>query len=175
MTTAISHKGKQICAQCSDNCRHCQTEHAAHPANRPHLAAHWLPCPTHPDPEFLQHQQTMYQKPVYDQGYGYHLTTFANALQELDDHGISPQDAGVSANAFEPDYGVLIASVWANDQWTPAAIVGPHQLQHALTFIGIIAPGLYQPEPSQMEKYIADFVDENTHPQLDTADWEAAI
>ena len=42
-------------------------------------------------------------------------------------------------------------------------------------FIGIIPPGLHQPEPSQMEKYIADFVDENTHPQLDTADWEAAI
>ena len=117
----------------------------------------------------------MRQKPIYDQGYGYHLTTFANALQELDDHGISPQNAGVSPNAFEPEYGVLIASVWSNDQWTPAAIVGPHQLQHALTFIGIIAPGLYQPEPSQMEKYIADFVDENTHPQLDTADWEAAI
>ena len=109
----------------------------------------------------------MYQKPVYDQGYGYHLTTFANALQELDDHGISPQDAGVSANAFEPEYGVLIASVWSHDRWTPTAIVGPHQLQHALTSAGIIAPGLYQPEPSQMEKYIADFVGENA--------WEAAV
>ena len=175
MTAAIFHKGKQTCSQCADDCNHCQAEHAAHPANRPHLAAHWLPCPTHPDPEFLQHQQTMYQKPAYDQGHGFHLDTFANALQELDDHGISPQDAGVSANAFEPDYGVLIASVWSNDQWTPAAIVGPHQLQHALTFIGIIAPGLYQPEPSQMEKYIADFVDENPQPQPATADWEAAI
>ena len=68
MTTAIFHKGKQTCSQCSDNCNHCQTERAAHPANRPHLAAHWLPCPTHPDPEFLQHQRVMRQKPVYDQG-----------------------------------------------------------------------------------------------------------
>ena len=117
----------------------------------------------------------MRQKPVYDQGHGFHLDTFANALQELDDHGISPQDAGVSPNAFEPEYGVLIASVWSNDQWTPAAIVGPHQLQRALTNAGIIAPGLHQPEPTQMEKYIADFVDENPQPEPATADWEAAV
>ena len=90
MTTAIFHKGNQICSQCSDNCNHCRTQRA-HPDNRTHLAAHWLPCPTHPDPEFLQHQQVMRQKPVYDQGHGFHLTTFANALQELDDHGISPE------------------------------------------------------------------------------------
>ena len=60
-----------------------------------------------------------------------------------------------------------MASVWSHDRWTPTAIVGPLQLQHALTSAGIIAPGLYQPEPSQMEKYIADFVAENA--------WEAAV
>ena len=158
--TAIFHKGKQTCSQCSDSCTHCRTE-------RDHLAAHWLPCPTHPDPEFLQHQHVMRQKPVYDQGYGFHLTTFRGALEELDDHGISPQDAGVSPNAFEPDYGVLVASVWSNNQWTPVAIASPDQLRQALTNTGIIPTGLYQPEPTQMGKYIADFVAENA--------WEAAV
>ena len=166
MTTAIFHKGNQICSQCSDNCNHCRTERA-HPANRPHLAAHWLPCPTHPNPEFLRHQQVMRQKPVYDQGYGFHLATFRGALEELEHHAISPQDAGVSPNAFEPDYGVLVASVWSNNQWTPVAIASPGQLRQALTNDGIIPPGLYQPEPTQMEKYIADFVAENA--------WEAAV
>ena len=42
-------------------------------------------------------------------------------------------------------------------------------------FIGIIPPGLHQPEPTQMEKYIADFVGENPQPEPATADWEAAI
>ena len=175
MTTAIFHKGKQTCSQCADDCNHCQTEHAAHPANRPHLAAHWLPCPTHPDPEFLQHQQTMYQKPVYDQGHGFHLDTFANALQELDDHGLSRRTPASQPTPSNPTTESSSPASGPTTSGTPAAIVGPHQLQHALTNAGIIAPGLYQPEPSQMEKYIADFVDENTHPQLDTADWEAAV
>ena len=166
MTPAIFHKGKQICSQCSDNCNHCRTERN-HPANRPHLAAHWLPCPTHPDPEFLQHQRVMRQKPAYDQGYGFHLATFRGALEELEYNGISPQNAGVSPNAFEPDYGVLVASVWSNNQWTPVAIASPDQLRQALTNAGIIAPGLYQPESTRMEKYIADFVAENA--------WEAAV
>ena len=166
MTAAIFHKGKQTCSQCSDSCHSCRTERA-HPTNRPHLAAHWLPCPTHPHPEFLQHQQVMRQKPVYDQGYGFHLATFRGALEELEQHGISPQNAGVSPNAFEPDYGVLVVSVWSNNQWTPVAIASPDQLRQALTNDGIIPTGLYQPEPTQMEKYIADFVAENA--------WEAAV
>ena len=41
------------------------------------------------------------------------------------------------------------------------------QLRQALTNDGIIPTGLYQPEPTQMEKYIADFVAENA--------WEAAV
>ena len=170
MTAATFHKGKQICTQCTDHCKHCQTEHAL-PANHPHLAAHWLPCPTHPDPEFLRNQQAMHQKPVYDHGYAFHLDTFTNALQELAQHGISPEDAGVSHNAFEPEYGVLIASVWSNDHWIPAAIVGPDQLHHALTAAGIIPPGLYKPEPTQMEKYIADFMGENAQNEITTAAW----
>ena len=80
----------------------------------------------------------MRQKPVYDQGYGFHLATFRGALEELEYHGISPQNAGVSPNAFEPDYGVLVVSVWSNNQWTPVAIASPDQLRQALTNDGII-------------------------------------
>ena len=174
MTTATFHKGNEICTQCTTQCRHCQPE-PSNQANDSHLAAHWLPCPIHPTPEFLRNQQAMHSKPVYDNGYAFHLDTFANALQHFAQHRLSPQDAGVSHNTFEPEYGVLIASVWSNDRWTPAAIVGPDQLTHALTLTGIIPPNLYKTEPTQMDKYIADFVAENNQNQEAIAAWEAAL
>ena len=60
-------------------------------------------------------------------------------------------------------------------RWTPTAIVSPDQLTHALTLTGIIPPNLYKTEPTQMDKYIADFVAENNQNQEAIAAWEAAL
>ena len=170
MTAATFHKGKQICTQCTDHCKHCQTEHAL-PANHPHLAAHWLPCPTHPDPEFLRNQQAMHQKPVYDHGYAFHLDTFTNALQELAQHGIYirgrrsiPQR--LRTRVRSPHRQRLVQRPLDSRRRRR-----PRPDHHALTAAGIIPPGLYKPEPTQMEKYIADFMGENAQNEITTAAW----
>ena len=173
MTAAISHKGKQICAQCSRQLPFtATTEHAAHPANRPHLAAHWLPCPTHPDPEFLQHQHgSCVRNRSTTRATASTSTTFSQRPPGTRrPRHIPGQHAGVLSQRLRtrlrsPHSQRLVQ----RPVDTRRHRLGPRPAPTRLTFIGIIPPASSppastSPNPPRWRKYIADFVDDKYPP-----------